>query len=251
MKRERIFVHLPFKMLDEKFPVILEKRIQPEFYIPADVVDSAPFDKLRSVKEALEDAGLSCTIHAPFYEMNLGAVDPLVLDAVKKRYERFFPFVEILSPKAVVIHTGYDRWRYNGNVDLWMSVARRTLSWIDENIPKHVKICVENVFDEDPAVLCELLEEASERIGVCFDVGHFHLFSRVSLEEWLLRIGEKIKELHIHDNDAREDRHWKILSGSAPILSVINWAKDRDIIFTLEVHDEKGVLESYNLLLGL
>jgi sugar phosphate isomerase/epimerase len=64
------------------------------------------------------------------------------------------------------------------------------------------KVAIENIFEEEPTNLKMLAEEInSENFGICFDTGHFNLFSTESLEHWIEMIGRHIVELHIHDND--------------------------------------------------
>ena len=250
MEREKIFVNLPYYMVDERFDTLLELKVQPEFYFPAEELENLDFSKLRAVASELKKRDLRCTIHAPFYDLPLGSVDPLIREAVLKRYETLVPVLEILEPLSVVIHTGYDRWRYNSKKDVWMENAKITLETVLKMFPQGVKIAVENVFDESPEVLHELLSGFDERVGICFDVGHFQLFSISSLDEWLHRIDDRIIQFHLHDNDGREDRHWAIGEGGAPVYTLLSWARKREILHVIEAHTVEGVLKSLNFLLN-
>lgn len=46
----------------------------------------------------------------------------------------------------------------------------------------------------------------AEVLGFCFDTGHANL-SGVDLEEFIMRIGHRLKVLHIHDNDGIRNLH--------------------------------------------
>ncbi|WP_068549463.1 sugar phosphate isomerase/epimerase family protein [Thermosulfidibacter takaii] len=249
MDRRKIFVNLPFSMVDEKFPIMLEMGVQPEIYFSSDDLDNIEFKKVEEIKRELEANNLMCMVHAPFFDLTLGAVDNLVRQAVVSRYKSLVPVLNILEPVNVVIHTGFDRWRYNGKKDLWMGNAKRVLSDILDMFPLMTKVAIENVFDEGPDVLVDLISGFDNRVGVCFDVGHFLLFSKASLQEWLYRLGDRIIEFHLHDNDGREDRHWAIGEGAAPVYSLLHWGKDKNIMHVIEAHSVDGAMKSYEMLL--
>lgn len=85
-----------------------------------------------------------------------------------------------------------------------------------------ITICIENLYDgvgghlvEGP---CCDVRKAVERIdrmndkyhaevlGFCFDTGHANLVG-IDFEEFLTMLGERLKVLHIHDNDGSSDLH--------------------------------------------
>ncbi len=249
---DRIFVHVPFTMLEERLHIIEENLMQPEIYFSGDALDNLDERLLEKTKETLESTKLRCTVHSPFLDLPMGSPDTLVAKAVMERYRTLTPVLERLKPVCVVVHTGYDRWRYNGELKRWLERAREVLKTLREIFPEETTIAIENVFDDSPDVLW-MLTEGMDGVGVCFDIGHFHLFSKSPLEEWLERLGDRIVELHLHNNDGLEDRHWEIARGSAPLWRLIEWARHRKTIlaFTIEAHTEPEALASYNLLKGM
>ena len=251
MNKNRIFVHLPFSKLDRYMPDLERVKIQPEVYFSGNDLDNLDEEKLDRLAGYLKKENLSCTIHAPFYDLAIGSPDALIRDAVERRYRSLIPVIEKLRPLCMVIHTGYDRWRYGSQRDLWLSNATNFLIKLREMFPEDTKIAVENVFDEGPDVLYEIMNRLGpvRNLGICLDIGHFNLFSKAPLDEWLERLGDKIMELHIHDNDGREDRHWKPGKGHAPVFKLIRWAKTKDILMTIEVHEPKDALETHRMLL--
>ncbi|MBR1931647.1 MAG: sugar phosphate isomerase/epimerase [Lachnospiraceae bacterium] len=86
----------------------------------------------------------------------------------------------------------------------------------------HVMICLENLFLERNGHLMEgicsdFTEAASmvdelnawageELFGFCFDVGHANILGK-NLYQSVLTLGERLKILHIHDNDGVSDLH--------------------------------------------
>ncbi len=107
-------------------------------------------------------------------------------------------------------------------------------------------ISIENIFEDTPDNLRLLAEKlGSGRFGLCFDTGHFNLFSKVSLDEWIDQTGTYINELHLHDNDGKSDAHSSLGSGTFDFKRLFDLLKDRnDILHTIEAHSPDGAAES-------
>ena len=114
-----------------------------------------------------------------------------------------------------------------------------------------MKIAVENIFEDEPDNLRLLMEAtASENFGVCFDTGHFNLFSSVSLDEWMRQLKPYIIELHLHDNDKTADDHIAVGEGTFDFERLFAALGDKDIIYTIEGHTPEDVLKSIRRLKG-
>ncbi|HYS44421.1 MAG TPA: sugar phosphate isomerase/epimerase, partial [Geobacteraceae bacterium] len=62
----QLFVHVPYPFLRDNLPLILERRINPEVFLPADVLDGLIPEELATIAEALAQNGQTTTIHGPF-----------------------------------------------------------------------------------------------------------------------------------------------------------------------------------------
>ena len=85
-----------------------------------------------------------------------------------------------------------------------------------------VTLCVENLYSglgghmvEGPCCNARKMAERIDRInarygaevlGFCFDTGHANLVG-IDMEDFVTRLGPRLKVLHIHDNDGRLDLH--------------------------------------------
>lgn len=212
MKAERIHVHVPYTLLWEHLDFILERKINPEIAFSADSLDTHDKGKLKEIAALFSESGIQPTIHAPFMDLSPGALDRLVREATRLRFRQLMEMAEILRPSVVVFHPGYDRWRFGGNRDRWLRHAVDTFRPIVESAGKIGCIAaVENIFEEEPSTLKELLESIpSPLFRHCFDVGHWNLFSRIGMEEWFAELGVYIAEAHIHDNCGTADDHLPI-----------------------------------------
>lgn len=204
---------------------------------------------MRGLRDAL-DFGPSYTIHAPFMDLSPGAVDSRVMAATHERFEAVFDIAEIISPRAIVFHSGYEKWKYAHRVEVWLESSLSTWrKFIKRASGSGVKIAVENIFEDEPESLRLLMEElGSESFGICFDTGHFNLFSRRPLPEWLESLGQYIIECHLHDNDGSFDSHLPIGEGTFNFDELFLKLKGKALIHTIETHTPEGVLRSMERL---
>ncbi len=122
----------------------------------------------------------------------------------------------------IVIH-GFKLARLLGSEEAeWLY----TESFIHELAPMAkemgITICIENLYEsigghivEGPCCKAQRCAERIDRIndrygaevlGFCFDTGHANLVG-IDFEEFISRLGHRLKVLHIHDNDAVQDLH--------------------------------------------
>lgn len=213
---ERLFAHIPYTFLRENLPLIIERRINPEVFLPGDVLDILIPEELAAIARGLVENGLRATIHGPFMDLNPGSVEPLLRGATVRRFHQVLDAAAILKPRVVVLHPGYDKWRYGSNQEGWLGQSIVTWGEILERATGiGCVIAVENIFEEEPSTLKALLETFdSPNLRHCFDVGHWNMFKKVGMEEWFAELGPFIAETHIHDNFGIKDDHAPIGEGN-------------------------------------
>jgi sugar phosphate isomerase/epimerase len=151
---------------------------------------------------------------------------------------------------SIVFHSGYEKWKYALKFDVWLE--KSLMTWkplIKRATDNGLKIAIENIFEDEPTNLRLLMEAAgSENFGICFDTGHFNLFSKVPLDEWLGQLKYHIIELHLHDNNKTFDDHIAIGDGNFNFNTLFATLKDRDLVYTIEGHTPEDVLKSLQRL---
>lgn len=245
-------VHVPFEKIGEYLHFIIENRINLEIYFSGHSLDSISADDIDKLKNNLVHSP-ALSFHAPFFDLSPGAIDSGVRAATIHRFNQILDIAEILHPKCIVFHPGYEKWKYALNVKLWLEKSIETWKPLNERAESiGVKIAIENIFEEDPSNLKMLVEEmASANFGICFDTGHFNLFSKVPLDEWLSSLQKYFFELHLHDNDKSFDQHLPIGDGSFDFSRFFSEIKERDCIYTIEAHNPERVLKSMERLKAL
>lgn len=238
-------IHIPYHRLFERLSFIKEHRLDLELYFGGSTLDSLTLTAVRALAGLL-DYGPSLSFHAPFMDLSPGAVDSRVREATMDRFHQTLDIAAILRPKAIVFHSGYEKWRYGLNMELWLE--KSLLTWQPLNrlaADIGTKIAIENIFEEDPSNLERLMKGmASDNFGICFDTGHFNLFSKSPLEDWMSVLRPYIVELHLHDNNGAVDEHLPMGAGQFDFTKFFSLLGDRECIHTLEAHTQEHVLQS-------
>lgn len=185
--------------------------------------------------------------HAPF-EFEWEKEGELEQRAVPRTI-RCLEIASIMGIDTVVVHPLHYLNYFHNMQRVWdenMAFYRTLLPYARKF---NVRIALENLFQFDKRGIAvpdtcadakryiQALEELNDpHIVACVDVGHAHLVGD-NPAELIRALGhERLKALHIHDNDAVLDRH------TMPYLGNINWDEvtralgeiDYDGVFTLE-----------------
>ncbi len=170
--------------------------------------------------------------HAPFPAYLPG--HPELLAHMIGIYRRAIEFCDYAGCPRIVIHgislSQSDQANSHATVE---ELNWKLYSSLIPTLQKcNVTVCLENLctwdngvategicFDpHDAAVLIDKLnaEAGKEAFGLCMDIGHMQLVAK-DIRSYAPILGNRIKCLHIHDNDAHADRHL------APFTGTTNW----------------------------
>ncbi len=229
--------------------MILQHGLNLEIYFNADILDRLEPEALARVKDSLKH-NPSLSIHAPFMDLSPAAVDSEIREATVFRLNQTLDIADVLRPLSVVFHSGYEKWKYSFNIDLWLKRSLETWKPLLERAKSaNCKIGIENIFEDEPSNLKALMiEMASDNFGICFDTGHCHLFSTVPISKWMEDLGDYIVELHLHDNDKSADQHFPIGDGTFDFDTFFALLKNKNCIHTIEAHTPERVLKSIERL---
>lgn len=178
--------------------------------------------------------GLAITqCHAPFPAYIPG--HPELLEYMGSIYERCIEFCHAVGIPRIVVHgISLQQDDYENtpeSIDALNHKLYETMIPTLQRCPG-VTVCLENLctwfngfategvcFESHyaAALIDELNEKAGmECFGLCLDVGHLQLVMK-DIRSYTRVLGNRIKCLHVHDNDGRADRH------TAPFTGIINW----------------------------
>ncbi len=242
-------IHVPYTRFYEYLDIIQREKLNLEIYFDAKSLDEITEKEVLKLKENL-NYGPSLSFHGPFMDLSPGAVDYKIRELTIERFKQVFQIAEILKPLTIVFHSGYDKWKYAFKIDLWLKQSLITWEQILPIAEKlKIKIAIENIFEEEPQNLKTLMEKiSSPYMGICFDTGHFNLFSKTELDEWISVIGEHIIEFHLHDNRGFKDEHLAIGSGCFDFKKLFKLMDGNDCLHTIEAHNPPEVFKSLEKL---
>jgi sugar phosphate isomerase/epimerase len=237
-----IHVNVPYSMLVQRIDFAIMSRIHPEIYFSGEDLDACREREVKRVAEALHQSELEITFHGPFMDLSPGGVDKKIKEVTLDRLRKVIELALFFKPKTIVFHPGYEKWKFDGNVELWLKSSLQT--WkplVREAEEMGLCIAIENVFEESPDPLKALLEEInSPHFRFCFDTGHHHVFSKTPLLLWIETLGKHMTEVHLHDNHAEMDEHLPVGEGNFDFDQFFRLLSQYGLnpIYTLEPHEE-------------
>lgn len=247
-----LFVNVPYRMVDKNLERAASLSIGLEIYLDNHIVEEINAAQVKELSKKLKDHGVPCTVHAPFMDLSPGGYDRSIRKITRDKLKRSAEVAGLLEARSCVCHPGYDKWRFDGNEQLWLDGSIETWTEVFTSSDKDLPIVVENIFEETPGTFIALFDYFKEKnLWFCFDSGHFNLFSKVPLRGWLEPLRNRIREMHLHDNHRTSDDHLPIGSGSFPFRELKAFLSQVDtnrIMFTVEPHSEATVAESIKRL---
>ncbi|WP_047490838.1 sugar phosphate isomerase/epimerase family protein [Terriglobus sp. TAA 43] len=155
------------------------------------------------------------------------------MDEVKRALEA----AEQIDIDSIVLHLGTanDTWSER-SLDLSMTAVEHIKAFAH---PLGVKTLVETLHNDvtTPEHLKEMLRIAHlDTVHVCLDIGHVNLHDMGGVESAFAVLGDRIRELHLHDNQGEKDEHlW-------PGEGTVDWDAVRKGVAGLK-HEPVGTLE--------
>lgn len=237
-----IHTNVPYSMLLQRIDFAIKNRIHPEIYFSAEDLDTCHENDVKRLAETLHGNELEITLHGPFMDLSPGGVDQRVKEVTSDRFIKTIEFGLFFKPKTIVFHPGYEKWKFNGNVNLWLESSLQT--WkplVKEAEETGLTLVIENVFEETPDTIKTLLEQInSPHLRFCFDTGHHHVFSKVPVSIWFETLGKYLCEVHLHDNHKEIDEHLPLGEGSFNFDQFFSLLSQFELnpIYTIEPHEE-------------
>ncbi len=185
--------------------------------------------------------------HAPFpsYIHESPETTAFALTAVRK----CFPILKMMECKNLVVHPCMGNYNEKLEPEVEWKLNIDFYSALIEDAEKYgVTVCLENMFNarrgkiyeascSDPAEAAAYIDElnriaGAKRFAFCYDTGHALLLGK---DQYLTlkRLGDRVKVLHVHDNDGWDDQH------VSPFMGRLDW--DR-LIKGLKAIGYKGVI---------
>ena len=243
---KKIQVHVPFYRLRENLlPMVIREGINPEISFNHRDLERFQTIDFKETADRLADAGLSVTFHAPFLDLRPGAIDPRIREVTVDRLRRVFELIPLFRPRSIVCHPSFDEKYYVSGEKQWLANSLETWNCLIGYIQgTETIIAMENVYERGPRQLRPLLDALdSSRVRFCFDTGHANAFGSAPYGEWLEMLGDRLGEIHIHDNDGTTDQHLPVGEGNFPFRELLALVQQKNLrpILTIESHSDASL----------
>ena len=212
-------------------------------------------DKLLEIKNLSNSYDFRYFVHAPNIDTNLASVNPLLRRASKKTVLKTAIFAAELDAELLVSHVGRLSRDYPQKlVGKAMKNAIGSLRRINQvSNDLGMVFAIENDHKSSDYVLAGYPEQINflvENVGckLTFDIGHANTIGKI--EDFTKLLDKFIVDVHLHDNNGREDEHSPIGKGSIDFVGLFgrmkDWRSEKPLI--IECHSFAGLKESIDFV---
>jgi len=188
-------------------------------------------DRLELIKDDVrygrDSLGMRFQVHAPLSDVNIGSVhEPMRIAAVDEIKQTIMMCRQLEIP-LVTIHPGFVQGiaflnkakaleKTKESVkEVAAYAAGQSVTVVVENLPANINATCTHA-DE----LLEAIEGSG--LGICFDMGHANTAGQM---DEMLKLVDRFKNVHLHNNDGQWDQHNRVDDGSADVLKVVSVLK--------------------------
>lgn len=188
-------------------------------------------DRLELIKDDVrygrDSLDMRFQVHAPLSDVNIGSVhEPMRIAAVGEIKQAIVMCRQLEIP-LVTIHPGFVQGVAFLNKAKALEKTKESVKEIAAYaLDQSVTVVVENLPANINAT-CTQADELLEAIegsglGICFDMGHANTAGQV---DEMLRLVDRFKNVHLHNNDGQWDQHNRVDDGSADLSKVVSVLK--------------------------
>lgn len=173
------------------------------------LLEEEKLEIIKLYKKELQNFNGIKALHGPFLDLKPASPDNKIRKVSYKRYLETLEIAEKLNMDYIILHSQINPKLNEPSLRKLNSKQHRD-AWVKllEEMPNYKgTILLENVFEEEPSMLKELIQTIKlPNINVNLDIGHAKL-GKVSLEKWIKELKDYIVYMHIHSNDGLYDLH--------------------------------------------
>jgi sugar phosphate isomerase/epimerase len=250
---DNLFINAPFRHLEDGLlDMFIKNGLQPEIGLEGDFLYTRKPADYEIIARRLQEHSLSCTLHAPFFDLAPGALDPNILEATRHKMSLAFALIDIFKPKAIICHLNFEDNKHGYKLQEWArhaEVTWRQLLRLAE--AGQCKLMLENTYEKNPEQHINMLTALnSPSAGFCLDTGHLLAFAHTPWQDWLPTMNKWLGHMHLHDNHGQRDEHLGIGLGDFDFKGLFKFLGANNLCptVTLEPHSEEDLMASLEAL---
>ncbi|MDW7771823.1 MAG: sugar phosphate isomerase/epimerase family protein [Desulfobulbaceae bacterium] len=240
------YINAPYDQLQQGLlEFFVQHRLQPEIGLEGDCLWNADRDAFQATADILKKNGLNCTLHAPFFDLAPGGIDPKIREITRAKLRLAFDLLPVFQPRSIVCHLGYEENKHSYKMEQWLRYSLETWRELLETAARNnTSVMFENTFEKTPDIHHRLLTEInSPFLRFCLDTGHLAAYAGTPWQLWLDRLLPWLGQLHLHDNKGQRDDHIAIGHGLFNFRELFDFLRSNKIrpIITLEPHTREDL----------
>lgn len=255
------FINAPFEQLQAGLlDFIVQYNLQPEIGLEGGCLWSTPKTVFQDLANTLQNHGLPCTLHAPFFDLAPGGIDAKVREVSREKLRLAFELIPVFKPRSIVCHLGYEENKHSYKLEQWLQYSLETWQELVKIAEQNNSLVMfENTYESTPDIHHRLLTEIrSDSLKFCLDTGHLMAYAGTPWQLWLDKLLPWLGQLHLHDNNGLRDDHIAIGQGNFNFTELLNFLREKKSkpLITLEPHSQEDLwlslknIHQNNLLKG-
>jgi sugar phosphate isomerase/epimerase len=179
---------------------------------------------MRRLEAVAPSYDIKFSIHAPISDVNIAALSERIREAATLEIIASMEHAIALNADTITFHPGFMSMVVPNQEAKAIEKAKRSIRTIDrlmkefgitaamENMPS-IKFMIGMTAKE----MFEMVDGTDMKI--CFDIGHANTVNQI--DEMIDLLGDRIKNIHIHDNNGKNDDHMTIGDGQIDFTKVL------------------------------
>lgn len=192
----------------------------------------------KAILDALHSYNFGVLSHYPWYFSVAHPYDA-VQKAINEEFGKAFEAAALLGAKKATIHT---EWMPSGIQERPVHVAKtiENIKRLHKSAGEHgLELLIENAWASSFSIKEFKLLFSEIDMGMTLDVGHASTAGGEGVENYLAQFKKKVRHVHLHDNNRKDDQHLPLGAGKTDIPKTVKDLKGAyDGTITLEVHSE-------------
>lgn len=187
----------------------LDVGIEIQDFTQPELLDGDYMGRVEDYKEKLQGFDKPISIHGPFLDLKPFSPDLEIRRVSIEKYKKALIVARELKAEYIVFHSQINPWINEPSMrKLNNEMQRDFWNHILDEVDFEGTIIIENVFEDDPVLIKELIEIIDKpNIRICLDIGHSKLGCRSGLKYWIYELREYIEYVHLHWNEGKYDTH--------------------------------------------
>lgn len=201
----------------------------------------------KSRLEKKYDMKIVNSAHGPFWDLIPATIDKDMRKFVFAKIKKSINTAYELGIHNIVFHSGWFPKCYSRKT--WIDNTCSFWNEILGEISSSMNVFIENVYDEIPDYMAELLIKINKpNIGICLDIGHANANTKIDLREWIDTLNKNIGHVHIHNNYGENDEHNGLTKGNIDIPETIQYLKEKGNVRTWNLEVKNNFKESIKMI---